>query len=176
MVHARQMKYWIDNIAFDTTEMARMAELLWEYLCRWKLSLKAKCYKCITQVGRKNSAKNPINSEIQPIAVAINCWIAQAINHGVMAYGWLYSMTLWCDLAVKRIIEDLVILRRRCPSDYTCLRGLGDNPNFGFTNFDTFPWSMLTTFQLITLDYWENIYNMVRWKLKPFLFLSMSSN
>lgn len=39
--------------------------------------------------------------------------------------------------------------------------GLGDNPNFGYTNFDTFPWSMLTTFQLITLDYWENIYNMV---------------
>lgn len=23
-------------------------------------------------------------------------------------------------------------------------------------------WSMLTTFQLITLDYWENVYNMVR--------------
>lgn len=22
-------------------------------------------------------------------------------------------------------------------------------------------WSMLTTFQLITLDYWENVYNMV---------------
>lgn len=24
-------------------------------------------------------------------------------------------------------------------------------------------WSMLTTFQLITLDYWENVYNMVSW-------------
>ena len=51
--------------------------------------------------------------------------------------------------------------KRNCPSDYVCLPGLGDNPNFGYTNFDTFPWSMLTTFQLITLDYWENIYNMV---------------
>ncbi|XP_045030730.1 sodium channel protein 60E isoform X2 [Daphnia magna] len=48
-----------------------------------------------------------------------------------------------------------------CPSDHVCLPGLGNNPNFGYTNFDTFPWSMLTTFQLITLDYWENIYNMV---------------
>ncbi|XP_059350945.1 sodium channel protein 60E-like [Daphnia carinata] len=48
-----------------------------------------------------------------------------------------------------------------CPADHVCLPGLGNNPNFGYTNFDTFPWSMLTTFQLITLDYWENIYNMV---------------
>ena len=52
-------------------------------------------------------------------------------------------------------------LGRECPPDHVCLPGLGDNPNFGYTNFDTFPWSMLTTFQLITLDYWENIYNMV---------------
>ena len=51
---------------------------------------------------------------------------------------------------------------RHCPADHVCLPGLGSNPNFGYTNFDTFPWSMLTTFQLITLDYWENIYNMVR--------------
>ena len=31
-----------------------------------------------------------------------------------------------------------------------------------FTSFDNLLWSMLTTFQLITLDYWENVYNMVR--------------
>ena len=30
-----------------------------------------------------------------------------------------------------------------------------------FTSFDNLLWSMLTTFQLITLDYWENVYNMV---------------
>jgi len=50
---------------------------------------------------------------------------------------------------------------RHCPSDYLCLQ-VGDNPNHGYTNFDNFLWSMLTTFQLITLDYWENVYNMVR--------------
>lgn len=43
---------------------------------------------------------------------------------------------------------------------YTCLC-VGENPNHGYTNFDNFMWSMLTTFQLITLDYWENVYNMV---------------
>ncbi|XP_052873705.1 sodium channel protein 60E-like [Anopheles cruzii] len=49
---------------------------------------------------------------------------------------------------------------RHCPPEYTCLC-VGENPNHGYTNFDNFMWSMLTTFQLITLDYWENVYNMV---------------
>ncbi|XP_059225604.1 sodium channel protein 60E isoform X7 [Stomoxys calcitrans] len=49
---------------------------------------------------------------------------------------------------------------RHCPFGYTCLC-VGENPNHGYTNFDNFMWSMLTTFQLITLDYWENVYNMV---------------
>lgn len=49
---------------------------------------------------------------------------------------------------------------RHCPTGYTCLC-VGENPNHGYTNFDNFMWSMLTTFQLITLDYWENVYNMV---------------
>lgn len=50
---------------------------------------------------------------------------------------------------------------RHCEPGYTCLC-IGNNPNHGYTNFDNFMWSMLTTFQLITLDYWENVYNMVR--------------
>lgn len=49
---------------------------------------------------------------------------------------------------------------RHCPREYTCLC-VGPNPNHGYTNFDNFLWSMLTTFQLITLDYWENVYDMV---------------
>ncbi|KAH9635800.1 hypothetical protein HF086_002360 [Spodoptera exigua] len=48
---------------------------------------------------------------------------------------------------------------RHCPPEWTCLC-VGPNPNHGYTNFDNFLWSMLTTFQLITLDYWENVYNM----------------
>ena len=42
-----------------------------------------------------------------------------------------------------------------------CLPNIGDNPNFGYTSFDNLLWAMLTTFQLITLDFWENVYNMV---------------
>ncbi|VEN41812.1 unnamed protein product, partial [Callosobruchus maculatus] len=49
---------------------------------------------------------------------------------------------------------------RKCPPTHTCLC-TGPNPNYGYTSFDNFLWSMLTTFQLITLDYWENVYNMV---------------
>ena len=51
---------------------------------------------------------------------------------------------------------------RPCPPGFICLPHVGDNPNYGFTSFDNLLWSMLTTFQLITLDYWENVYNMVR--------------
>lgn len=35
---------------------------------------------------------------------------------------------------------------RHCPEGFTCL-GVGDNPNHGYTSFDNFMWSMLTTFQ-----------------------------
>ncbi len=47
---------------------------------------------------------------------------------------------------------------RVCPSNYTCIE-VGDNPNSGYTNFDTFGWAMMTSFQLITLDFWENVYD-----------------
>lgn len=49
---------------------------------------------------------------------------------------------------------------QHCYENFTCFR-IGENPNHGYTSFDNFMWSMLTTFQLITLDYWENVYNMV---------------
>lgn len=52
-------------------------------------------------------------------------------------------------------------ISRYRPAGHTCLC-IGENPNHGYTSFDNFMWSMLTTFQLITLDYWENVYNMVR--------------
>jgi len=45
-----------------------------------------------------------------------------------------------------------------------CLRA-GDNPNYGFTNFDNFGWSMLCAFRLMTQDYWENLYQLVRWSV-----------
>lgn len=50
---------------------------------------------------------------------------------------------------------------RKCPEGYTCLPGIGENPNFGYTNFDSYGWALLTTFQLITLDFWEDVYNKI---------------
>ncbi|BFY98489.1 hypothetical protein BsWGS_01529 [Bradybaena similaris] len=48
-----------------------------------------------------------------------------------------------------------------CPHGYTCLPHVGDNPRNGFLNFDHFGWALLSCFQLITLDFWEDIYNKI---------------
>ncbi|XP_066996031.2 sodium channel protein 60E-like [Anabrus simplex] len=74
---------------------------------------------------------------------------------------WLHDEDNW----LQNIEEEPVICgnttgARHCPPGYFCVQ-VGENPNHGYTNFDNFLWSMLTTFQLITLDYWENVYNMV---------------
>ena len=51
--------------------------------------------------------------------------------------------------------------QRHCPPDYTCLQGFGDNPNYGYTNFDTFGWALLSSFRLMTQDSWETLYQMI---------------
>ncbi|CAH2234224.1 jg16673 [Pararge aegeria aegeria] len=74
---------------------------------------------------------------------------------------WISDPTHWMvDLEEVPIICGNLTGARHCPPQFTCLC-VGPNPNHGYTNFDNFLWSMLTTFQLITLDYWENVYNMV---------------
>ncbi len=50
------------------------------------------------------------------------------------------------------------MLKRTCPNGYTCLQGIGQNPNFGFTNFDNFGFSFAMMFQVFTLDYWNEVY------------------
>ena len=60
---------------------------------------------------------------------------------------------------------------RNCPKNYLCLQGCGDNPNFGYTTFDTFPWALLAAFRLMTQDFWESLYQMVRLIFKATFFL-----
>lgn len=55
----------------------------------------------------------------------------------------------------------IVIYCRQCKPGYTCLQGYGDNPNYGYTSFDTFGWAFLSAFRLMTQDYWENLYQLV---------------
>ncbi|XP_050735315.1 sodium channel protein para-like isoform X4 [Eriocheir sinensis] len=48
-----------------------------------------------------------------------------------------------------------------CPADYICRQGYGPNPNYDYTNFDSFGWAFLSAFRLMTQDYWENLYQLV---------------
>ncbi|XP_063929405.1 sodium channel protein para-like isoform X7 [Zophobas morio] len=49
----------------------------------------------------------------------------------------------------------------QCKEGYRCLQGYGENPNYGYTSFDTFGWAFLSAFRLMTQDYWENLYQLV---------------
>ena len=64
-------------------------------------------------------------------------------------------------------------LYRHCTANHSCLPDAGANPNYGYTSFDHFGWAIMTSFQLVTLDFWENVYNNVSY-LK-FLFVSKRS-
>ena len=48
-----------------------------------------------------------------------------------------------------------------CPENYVCLEGFGENPDNDYTNFDTFGWSFLCAFRLMTQDFWEDLYQAV---------------
>ncbi|XP_033337674.2 sodium channel protein 60E [Megalopta genalis] len=74
---------------------------------------------------------------------------------------WTWNSSNWAfNEAEEPIICGNATGARHCNESYICLC-VGPNPNHGYTNFDNFLWSMLTTFQLITLDYWEDVYNKV---------------
>uniref|UniRef100_A0A8C5SPI3 Sodium channel protein n=1 Tax=Laticauda laticaudata TaxID=8630 RepID=A0A8C5SPI3_LATLA len=60
------------------------------------------------------------------------------------------------DYLYSGLSENTVFLRS-CPPQYVCLK-VGDNPDFGFTSFDTFGWAFLSLFRLMTQDYWERLY------------------
>uniref|UniRef100_A0A3B4UEP4 Sodium channel protein n=1 Tax=Seriola dumerili TaxID=41447 RepID=A0A3B4UEP4_SERDU len=47
-----------------------------------------------------------------------------------------------------------------CPEGYTCMKA-GRNPNYGYTSFDSFGWSFLALFRLMTQDYWENLFQLI---------------
>ncbi|XP_012672299.2 sodium channel protein type 4 subunit alpha B isoform X2 [Clupea harengus] len=46
-----------------------------------------------------------------------------------------------------------------CPDGYMCLKA-GNNPNYGYTNYDSFGWAFLALFRLMTQDYWENLFQL----------------
>lgn len=54
-----------------------------------------------------------------------------------------------------------------CAANQSCLPDTGSNPNFGYTSFDHFGWAILTSLQLVTLDFWENVYNNILYTIGP---------
>lgn len=84
------------------------------------------------------------------------------VNNSIMCSSWTNNPENWMvrNETSEPLLCGNVTGARHCPITHTCLC-VGENPNHGYTSFDNFLWSMLTTFQLITLDYWENVYNMV---------------
>lgn len=50
---------------------------------------------------------------------------------------------------------------RTCPEGYRCLKA-GENPDHGYTSFDSFAWAFLALFRLMTQDCWERLYQQVR--------------
>lgn len=49
-----------------------------------------------------------------------------------------------------------VNLFRPCPKGFTCMRK-GRNPNYAYTSFDNFGWSLLSAIRMTTQDFWENL-------------------
>ncbi|KAF1386253.1 hypothetical protein PFLUV_G00092600 [Perca fluviatilis] len=47
-----------------------------------------------------------------------------------------------------------------CPEGFTCLRA-GSNPNYGYTSFDSFGWSLLSMIRLMSKDFWENLVHLL---------------
>ena len=68
-----------------------------------------------------------------------------------------------------------ICFNRNCPDNYTCIRGIGENPGRGYVSYDSFPQAFLTSLQVCTLDYWEIVFNSVSTRLKNFIFFSTKS-
>ncbi len=41
------------------------------------------------------------------------------------------------------------------------MQGIGQNPRYGLQNFDNMGFSIMLTFQIFTLDHWDEIYQQV---------------
>ncbi|KAL3970008.1 Rho guanine nucleotide exchange factor 25 [Sarotherodon galilaeus] len=61
----------------------------------------------------------------------------------------------------------------QCPEGYKCCK-VGNNPDNGYTSFDTFGWAFLSLFRLMTQDCWEKLYQQtLRTSGKPYMIFFM---
>lgn len=63
-----------------------------------------------------------------------------------------------------------------CKQGYSCVNGVGHNPDSGYTNFDTISWAFLTILRLLTLDNWTSVYHYLHYSsgylAYPFLLMA----
>ncbi|CAG5099650.1 Oidioi.mRNA.OKI2018_I69.XSR.g16619.t1.cds [Oikopleura dioica] len=76
---------------------------------------------------------------------------------------WIADEANWMDGDPDTILCGNSTGAGRCAEGYTCYGHTGSNPanTYGYTNYDHIGWAMLSSFQLLTLDFWENTYNMI---------------
>uniref|UniRef100_A0A8C3TTI3 Sodium channel protein n=1 Tax=Catharus ustulatus TaxID=91951 RepID=A0A8C3TTI3_CATUS len=73
-----------------------------------------------------------------------------------------FSISVAVNYFIKNGTEDVLLCGNSsdagtCPEGYICLKA-GENPDHGYTSFDTFGWAFLSLFRLMTQDYWERLY------------------
>ncbi|CAH1797368.1 unnamed protein product [Owenia fusiformis] len=88
-------------------------------------------------------------------------WHDLSNNSDVYYLDWTKDTSHWLEDEDQYFICGNISGSAQCPAGYTCLPDIGSNPNYGYTSFDHFGWAMLTCFQLVTLDFWEDVYNKV---------------
>ncbi|KAM9376249.1 sodium channel protein type 4 subunit alpha B-like [Pholidichthys leucotaenia] len=47
-----------------------------------------------------------------------------------------------------------------CPANFACLK-TATNPNYGYTSFDNFGWSLLSVLRILTQDYWDDLMRLI---------------
>lgn len=81
-------------------------------------------------------------------------------------HGWCSNKSHWIPEADEEIYGAYRLCgnatgAQSCPIGHTCMQGFGPNPDYGFTNFDTFGWALICSFRLMTQDFWEGLYMQV---------------
>nr|QBP05224.1 voltage-gated sodium channel 1c [Petromyzon marinus] len=86
--------------------------------------------------------------------------IVKALIQSVKKLFDVIILTIFC-LSIFALIGQQLFMgnlkNKECPEGYLCLK-IGENPNFGFTNYDHFGWAFLSLFRLMTQDSWEYLY------------------
>ena len=132
---------------------------------RITITRKVKITKALMWVEPDNSSRSASWSEREAVPTFL------LLHSDVL---WYITTTDNISMIKIKINANIVSMNCSvCPDGYTCFV-VGENPNYGFTSFDTFGWSLLCTFRLMTQDYWEGLYQLVNCNIIPELHLISS--